>query len=148
MKQLHKVEIGKMRQLADFLETVPPEDFDLAKWRLRSPVSAIRLGPITLRQGCGFAGCALGWAAHMEVFPGLTLGAKDNTVYYRGYSEFRAAATLFEVNTETAVFLFHENSYWPGYVEPGDVAERLRRFAEIVERRIARHTVPRLQLVA
>lgn len=145
MQQLRAVEIGKMRQLADFLETVPPEDFDLGRWRERAPIDAIRIGPITLRKGCGFAGCAMGWAAHSGIFPGLRLSPKG-TLTYRGATEFEAVAKLLSLTPWTAYFLFHKDSYQQ-HADPAHVADRVRRFAAIVERTLNR-TGARLRVVA
>lgn len=144
MKMLSAVEVGKMRTLADFLETVPPEDFDLGFWEERQAVARIAIGPIVFREGCGFAGCAMGWASHQKLFDGLKV--KDDLLTYRGASDFKAAARLFGVTKNVAYFLFHE-SFYEGWAEPADVADRLRRFAAKVESRLARSVPRSLRLV-
>lgn len=147
MKQLRAVEIDKMRQLADFLETVPPEDFDLEMWRTRAPRDAIKIGPITLLKSCGFAGCAMGWAAYRRLFEGLYVNRHDHIVY-KGATEFKAAAKLFGITMRTAYFLFHEQSYDLDHADPHDVAQRVRRFASIVECAVNRKTKVKLRAVA
>lgn len=144
MKMLAAVELQKMRDLSDFLETVPPEDFNLAHWRERSAVAPISLGPITLRRGCGFAGCAMGWAAEAGLFPRLRI-SKGGDICYRGATGFEAAAKLLGVTPNQSWYFFSEHAYaW--HADPADVADRMRRFVEIVERRLARSERPMLRL--
>lgn len=133
MQQLSRVEIEKMTQLADFLETVPPEDFDLTIWRTREFIAPIRVWPITFRAGCGFAGCAMGWAAHEGLFPGLRI-TKNGDLVYRGATDFDAVSKLFGIKWGTGWFLFGRGSYH-GRIDPDRVAKRIRRFVEIVRRR-------------
>jgi len=61
MKMLSKVDIERIYKLAHFLETVSSQDFDLTIWGTR------------VRDGCGFAGCAIGWAAYAKLFSGLVI---------------------------------------------------------------------------
>jgi len=133
MDQLLRVDTRKMRDLADFLETVPPEDFSLADWQSQTPRREISIGPIVLRTGCGFAGCAMGWAAYSGKFEGLRISRE--TIRYRGLSGMRAAAKFLNV-TETVAEFFFDESWYGGVAEPADVATRLRRFAEKVEARV------------
>jgi hypothetical protein len=130
------VKVTEMRRLADFLETIPPEDFALDRWREREPRAAIALGPLVFRAGCGFAGCAMGWAAHAEVFPGLSIN-RNGVLVYKGATEFDAAARVLGVTENQAIYFFAVGSY-EYHADPAHVADRLRRFAEIVERRAAR----------
>lgn len=149
MTMLAKVDLEKCERLAAFLETVPPGDFDLTYWRSVEPVSAIKLGPIVLRHGCGFAGCAIGWAAYSGIFPGLRLEKKGKTgarPVYAGFTEFRAAAALLGVNESQAVYFFDPDSY-SDKAEPGDVADRIRVFVTKVRRRLMRRN-PVLRAVA
>jgi hypothetical protein len=141
MQMLNKVEIERMYQLADVLETVPSADFDLGAWCLRQPHTAVTVTGIVIRAGCGFAGCAMGWAVHTGMFPGLKV--ENGCLYYRDESGlevtgFDAAATVFGITPSVASFLFAPVQY-RFHAPATDVAARLRRFAEIVERRLARH---------
>lgn len=146
MKQLAGVEIEKMKQLADFLETVPPADFDLSEWQVQSPISQIALGPIIFRHGCGFSGCAMGWAAYSEIFPDLYID-RNQELCYRGASNMDAAAKLLGVTHAAACYFFADWEY-DTQPSPDDVAKRLRRFAEKVESRLQPRKKPALHLVA
>lgn len=138
MDLLLEVNTERLLKLADFLETVPPEDFSLTDWRTRMPVDAIRLGPIVFKQGCGFAGCAMGWAAHSGIFPGLRM-AYDGDMIYRGASGMSAVCKLLGVTESIGEFLFWESKY-ADYepIDPDDVAKRIRRLVKKVESRLAR----------
>lgn len=146
MKMLAGVEIQKMKDLANFLETVPPEDFDLSMWRSRNEKVAIMLGPIVLRRGCGFAGCAMGWAAESGLFPELRLN-RNGVICYKGATEFEAAAKFLGVTVNQALYFFDGNTY-EFHADPAHVADRIRRFAFIVERRMARRQSMPLRLAA
>lgn len=143
MKQLSKVEIGKMRQLADFLETVPPDRFVIERWEAQEelPAKTALFGLIELQPACGFAGCAMGWAAHSKLFPGLSLGYLPEfdfpSLFYKGATDFDAAAKLLGISERSAIFFFHPDRY-KGYVDPDHVAQRLLRFADKVESRLKR----------
>lgn len=140
MEMLLKVNTGRMRQLADFLETVPPEDFNLDNWMTQHPVASIALGPIVLRRGCGFAGCAMGWAAHSGMFEGLRIN-RHNTLVYRGATDFEAAALFLGITSDFAGFFFIEENYdIDRAIDPADVARRLRVAAGKIEARIARRS--------
>lgn len=146
MRQLQQVEIAKMRQLANFLETVPVRKFNLDKWddtyyNLRTVLSYIGL-----EKACGFAGCAMGWAAYSELFDGLKL--ENGMIKYKGYTCFTAAAQLFNINYQTSLYLFDPECYLEYQQQPGYVAARLNKFADKVESRLKRHQQPKLRLVA
>lgn len=139
MKQLSKVEIGKMRQLADFLETVPVKDFDLSVWvqELEQPPTTYLFGLIQTDPGCGFAGCAMGWAAHSELFDGLHL--EGWLIKYKGYTDLEATMKVFGITKRAVDYLFTTWFYKTKFeTEPGHVADRLNRFADIVEARLKR----------
>lgn len=149
MKQLNQVEIGRMRKLADFLETVPPEDFDLDGWVQQLPQGpkSIFFGLIHRHSGCGFAGCAMGWAAHSQIFSGLRLTRDGDDIAYRGFTGYDAVYALFGIGENQGFFLFSDRRYADD-AEPGHVARRLRIFADKVERRLARTQAPGLRVVA
>lgn len=152
MKQLDRVEIEKMKQLADFLETVPPEDFDIDAWVTREPMPRqiekrwFGLVEKEVEPACGFAGCAMGWAAFSGLFDGLRVLGDWEGIGYRGATDFRAAELLFGINNNNSLFLFSPD--FDDQPEPWDVAERLRRFVEKVESRKHRRNRSKLRLVA
>lgn len=139
MKQLSKVEIEKMRQLAGFLEALEPSQFDLNNWVVQeyAPPTKILFGLIETDPGCGFAGCAIGWAAYSKMFPGLRLS--DNSPVYKGEENWNAVMELFNIEYHTALCLFDNGHYkGKGVVSPGRVARRLRRFADKTEAYVKR----------
>ncbi len=149
MTQLAQVNTQRMYQLADFLETVPPSRFNLKHWQEEKAHPVI--GNFLPYDRCGFAGCAMGWAVHAKLFPGLTLAVVPNglmtpEICYKGATNMDAAGLVFGLKEGS--FLFHSDSYSEP-ATPYKVATRLRRFAQIVERRL-QHTKarPTLRLVA
>lgn len=125
--------IKRLEKLADFLETVPRRSFDMGNWQSRAATK-----PEGKQQGeCGFAGCAMGWAAHAKLFRGLNfknaMSAYGNgplgwqTISYRGLTDFYAAAFLMDITYAEARFLFDPDSY-PSRVTPKQVATRIRRY--------------------
>lgn len=153
MQQLSKVEIGRMRQLADYLETVPVNRFDLKEWEVEKyePAKTFLFGLIEIEPECGFVGCAMGWAAHSKLFAGLRID-EDGVLEYKGFAHFKAAAKVLGISKKNAEFLFAHEWYDKYHSAPGDVAARLRRFADRVESRIKRQTLkevrtPKLALV-
>lgn len=132
MKQLSNVEIGRLRALADLLDTVPAERFDLGGW-----------GWVVHPAGseCGFAGCAVGWAARSRIFPGLRFNGMD-IIYEEDEKDiwegWVAVEVLFGLTFWSAGFLFDKSHYLDHYPEitPRVVARRLRRFADKVEGRL------------
>jgi len=138
MDMLLNVNTANLLKLADFLETVPPEDFSLTEWQTNAPKDAIRLGPIVFRAGCGFAGCAVGWAAYSNIFDGLRLNREAGPVY-RGARGISAVENLFGITTRMSEYLFWEVSY-PNHdpIDPADVSARIRKLVRKIEARIAR----------
>lgn len=142
---LSKVKIERMRELAGLLERLPAKDFTLARWYLPPQPPVTFLG-VTLRSERGFVGCAMGWAAHAKLFHGLTLDRDRLTLLYGGSAGFEAAALALGITLRMAWFLFGAKYYKRtrrslssiGAWNPDDVAARLRRFADIVERRLVR----------
>lgn len=163
MSMLSSVETGKMLQLAEFLESVPPRDFDLASWATRDAKEAIPptvlFGLFTVepgKPGCGFAGCAMGWAAHSKLFDGLYIDQTGQLIY-KGAPSYSAADRLFGFDAEnrkrrlyyskaktrwtnTAYFLFGPKRYDTN--NPADVARRIRRMVAKIESRLARKAQP------
>jgi hypothetical protein len=175
MSMFDHVETGRLTQLADFLESVPPADFNIHEWTERayeapSPAEKFLFFTITpASPGCGFAGCAMGWAAHARLFPGLTL--QRGTPTFKGAMGYPAADKLFGLapgtrrkmklfvdrrgtiaTTNTAFYLFGADQAYKHNPQPADVADRIRRFVAKVESRKARNAArverPTLHLVS
>src|SRR4051812_47952886 len=98
----------RLLKLADFLETVPREKFNLNHW-----VTALPTKPEGREEGeCGFAGCAMGWAAHAKLFPELKFDRWNmcNIVYY-GNTGWTAPRKLFGISDASARHLFSDDAY-------------------------------------
>jgi hypothetical protein len=125
-------------KLADFLERIPPDRFYMEEWETDS---AERNFDGTF--DCGFAGCALGWAAHANLIYGLHM--EDSSVHFHKWSDvwpeefsiyegFAAAMEAFEIDSTLARHLFDPRQYPQSYskggksirIKPSDVAERIR----------------------
>ena len=158
MKMLDKVELGKLTKLANFLDTVPEENFDLSWWGHETPAKMF-LGLFKIEE-CGFAGCAMGWAAHAKLFDGFTMDTCS--VHYEGAQAFKAVSLLFGFTQNNnkftmAEYLFADGSYgygkvlrrypdigWEEEIEPipatpAMVAARIRKLVKKIEGRIARY---------
>lgn len=100
--------------LADYLETVPEADFDMSSWQDEE-------------RECGFAGCAIGWAAHGKVVKGLTLRAgqpKFSLGVGRDFSDWTAVEVAFGLRESDAWVLFGPHNR----VTPRQQAKRIRDF--------------------
>lgn len=132
----------RLLKLADFLETVPRRSFEIRWWQKRPATK-----PEGTHQGeCGFAGCAVGWAAHAKLFRGLRLaqhgdGGTDATPIYDGDEGMPAVARLFDLPTVGDYFkvcpdascLFEAESYDGHRATPLQVARRIRKFVKDAE---------------
>lgn len=116
-------------KLADFLDKIPRDRFNLREWEDSEFVDNV--SPFDGSFECGFAGCAVGWAAHANLIPGLTL--RDSTVYYTKAGDdfphegFRAIAFALEITSQQANELFHPRYYTVSH-NPTIVAKRIREF--------------------
>ena len=136
MKQIAAVELERCYALADLLDTVPDKDFDIRCWVGRRELGrkTMLFGMIETHPGCGFAGCAIGWAAHCDIFPGFYIDSNGSIVYDpepgRVYKQknWHAVMTVMGINQDMAEYLFYPNGYKLD-ATPAMVAERLRRFA-------------------
>lgn len=115
----------RLLKLADYLETVPRDHFNMSKWSEDKP------------SGCGFSGCAIGWAAHGKLFPGLSLVRVRKPVTQnfhpryvkrgrvRGTTGFRGVGVCFSISAWQASRLFTEDRISK---TPKQVAKRIRQF--------------------
>lgn len=129
----------RLLTLANFLETVPELAFNMRKWEA-SPATK----PEGSTQGeCGFAGCAIGWAAHAQLYPGLTLVSWPGYEYleavvpsFEGELNWLAIDRLFgfapvdhDARENEGERLFLRRSYLSDPT-PKQVAKRIRKFVE------------------
>lgn len=129
------MDTGRLLVLAEFLETsVPEAEFNMLLWQHRAyvpPMEGTPAGPpsffgllpgspeVPPNPGCGFAGCAIGWAAHSGLFPGLKLREvnpeekhRDGTKVgltivptYAGGTQWDAINSLFKIYPEDEKFV-------------------------------------------
>jgi hypothetical protein len=116
-------------KIADMLENDPDvkAEFNLKVWGVRDP-----------HPGCGFVGCAIGWAVHKGIIPELEevenpykpmtgsvmprLRGTDRGLY-EAFISVGDALGLTSVDAER---LFNPNSYSAANVSPDEVACRIR----------------------
>lgn len=117
----------RLLKLADFLETVPRRSFEIRAWVWRGADKPEGKIP----GECGFAGCAMGWAAHAKLFRGLKLDGLWGNPIFEGRTDYDAADCLFEIDGVASRVLFGGSSYsGPRRPTPKQVAKRIRTFVE------------------
>jgi hypothetical protein len=120
--------VERLKKLADFLDNVPPEKFDMACWSNGEK-------PKPLDHPCKTVACAVGWATalfHDEgfVLENVVVDAYSGTMrlvpFYRYSEGWLAVTEFFELSPSDAAFLFRA----PYHHSPGprEVAERIRTF--------------------
>lgn len=108
----------RLLKLADFLETVDEEHFNLAK------------------VGCGTTGCAIGWACYIPEFrdAGFKLVYYDDRFYpypvYGGRVGFHAVEAFFDLPYYDAQQLFDTPGYRTDARTALDVSKKIRRYVD------------------
>lgn len=113
---MEDVHVVRLKTLADALDRMPEEQFDLTDWK------------------CGTTCCAVGLACTIPEFQaaGLTLqfGPEYDEFYpvFRNSVGFEAAERFFGLTAAQAKHLFGKGSYYnlPLEANPSDVARRIR----------------------
>lgn len=166
MKQISNVEIVRLKAMANMLDTVHESEFNLSMWVKQLPQQpTTRLfGLVQTNPGCGFAGCAMGWAAHLQIFPGIGIGKRGHVVYRppslgtnnaTPTTELRAwdaTMAVFGISRNMAYYLFSPDRY-KMRATPATVSKRVRRLIAKIEtirardRRRIKFDVPELRLV-
>lgn len=102
--------------LADFLDTVPGEKFDLFYWFTEKGTHT-----------CRTVACACGWATTIPEFAsdGFVLSI-SNTPFYKSECDWDGVELFFNINYVIAKYLFSINSYTQSNGGPKDVATRIR----------------------
>jgi hypothetical protein len=105
----------RLLRLADYLDTVPPDRFDMDYWGSeQSPAS------------CSFSGCAGGWATN--IFPELRLvrdGGRYN-IKYGDLDGLDALEAFFELNDGAEIFDPEEYEDYGYSPTTKEVAARIR----------------------
>lgn len=116
-----RAKIGHLKAIAKVLDGVMPRQFDITRWESREPPS-----------GCGFAGCAIGWASYKNVLPSRLKMVDRVPVYTTDAKELRnfsAVSAALGISKRDAEWLFSSGDYRAGVaVEPSTVARRIRQF--------------------
>lgn len=136
--------------LADLLETrvvgeieAGTGSFDLISWFTpASPdvdqlISEGNMGsqPAVSTSSCETAGCAVGWAIHAGIIPGLTRHPTVASPFYNGHPNFTAVQLAFGISKKQAYYLFSRKEYEPeNRKNPERVAARIRKFVECQEK--------------
>jgi len=129
----------RLLRLADLVETIAPEKFDLRTWggyrELRKQGDYLE---------CGTVSCAVGWAAEDAWFQSQGLSDRWNPTY-AGCSGWEAVSKFFDLPPSAdafqypeAHFLFCEDSYVTRPVHPSEVAIRIRLFVEHHDEKVVR----------
>lgn len=158
MKQIAMVETARLTALAEYLYTVPSQNFNLRSWVTRIPRKATTtlFGLIEISPGCGFAGCAMGWAAYSQIFPDFTVQSDGHLTYLKNglkCMDWDAAKAVLGLNSNMAYHLLSAKAY-KITATPAMVADRLTRLVTKIEAIRARNrrrnapSAPKLELVA
>lgn len=131
----------RLNTLADFLETeVPAKKFSMSSWCFLDDPS-ITIPQQVSQIECGFAACAWGWATAVPEFfaAGVHLDSYGDDVVYNGQTGTNAAADFFDIDRDTAIYLFMPTEYPVKRGKPSlkAVAKRLREVASGDTRRSA-----------
>lgn len=160
MKRIAAVELERCVALADLLETVPAERFHMQGWVTQLPRGARKalFGLIEASPACGFAGCAMGWAAYEGIFPGFSATTTGGLIYEVGgrrpFENWEAARAVLGLNVNMSHYLFAADQY-KVKPTPKMVADRVRRFSNKIaairardRRKVAAPVQSKLELVA
>lgn len=103
----------RLSLLADFLENLPEERFNLKNW------ASSNFKP----NECGTTACACGWAT--TIFDDLEL--VNHLIRYKGYDSWFAVSDFFELSITEAEELFNPDHYYEK-ATPKMVATKIREF--------------------
>lgn len=126
----------RLLKLADFLEIVREDAFNLSDWKVRDAAK-----PEGGKPGdCGFIGCAVGWAVHQKMFRGLRFGRpiieSPNDIYYKpspkAYKNhgWAAVTAVFDIDRYEADHLFDKYEYRDDERTSVNIAKRIRKFVK------------------
>ena len=117
----------RLRILADFLQTVPVENFNIASWRNKDSSTYVPDDNLFAHE-CGTTAYAVGWACTIPEFKaaGLEYGGMPMFERRLGWSAVRA---FFDIDAKDAHELF-DLAYYPyrSQVGPKTVAEKIYEF--------------------
>ena len=133
----------RLLKLAEFLENLAPERFNLSSWREHDGDDTDSVSDEQLWEGgCGTTGCAVGWACAMPEFQaeGLYWDKGEGYPALRGlpysYSGYAVASEFFAIPVEVSRLLFSPVRYPEETSNPKGVAERIRWVAEMSQKQL------------
>lgn len=122
----------RLLKLAEFLDAVPKEQFNLGQWTSDGSVGS-----------CGTTACACGWATTIPEFreAGLRLekqsdyfGESFHALVYEQLKNWDAVELFFGISFDDACRLFYEGAYPDEDVNnPRAVADRIRDFVKTAD---------------
>lgn len=113
--------VERLLRLAEHLDTVPTEQFDMSIWKDDYE--------------CSTVACAIGHGCNVPEFQEAGLHLErvcDDAEWgpsFEGLDGFEAVAVFFGTSVDQAKNLFGY-SWTNGYKTPGEIAKRIRRFVE------------------
>lgn len=122
----------RLLKLADYLETVPPEKFDMGTWITGEEIPGKSDEGNLLE--CGSAGCALGWATMVPEFREAGLFFHRTSIVFCEHDSFRAAEAFFGLDSHDSQLIFSSLEYPGGRSEPSEVSARIRDLVAVRSR--------------
>lgn len=134
MKYYHK---KRLLKLADFLENLPRENFDLDTWW--SPAQSHVNNFTKFKKNphfCGTTACAAGWACTIPSFKRAGLTVKTTSIAgqfepaFKKYRAFSALEDFFGIDDYQARQLFESGYYMFPHDGPRNVSNRIRKLVK------------------
>lgn len=123
----------RLLRLADFLQIVPEEKFDLEEW---TNVDTLEKMPELTGKTCESTACAVGWASAIPEFKeiGFHFELNEDQEYlipvWGDHKNWDAVREFFGLSIGQAEKLFMYYNYAPGGNGPKDVAKAIRKFVK------------------
>lgn len=123
----------RLETLAHFLRTVPSARFDLGAWftvydesgDIRQNIWNLSVDKFRSSE-CGTTACAVGWACMIPEFRKAGLSASVSGIpCFEETNNWEAVRRFFEIDHNTASFLFIDTCYEEELVSPDEVADRI-----------------------
>jgi len=125
----------RLLMLADFLRTVPEENFDLTSWRYDNTAETVDVGDNQLSSlHCGTTGCAVGWACSLPEFNAQGLTWRGSLPLYSlgdsiSTAGWEAVEGFFYLGENQSLYLFSDKCYSDADDQsPAGVAKRIEDF--------------------
>ncbi len=134
--------IERLTRLANFLETVPREHFDLSWWSAEASTG----------HRCGTFACAGGWACAIPEFREAGLRAGRSSIHpgpggtgvplFEGFEGYHALRKFFGLTELQEDWIFNPDFYpWRKHGDPMAVVKRIRSMVKRAEKRVKRRVI-------